>query len=153
MDMHGIAQLKADLRTNATHYNQNDFVITTPECGTEMCMAGMCLMRKTGKEEFDALVAKYPKNSQRFNEFVDMCLLAGAEQLGIELLSQEEYEDLSLEAGLDGDTLPAIFSKVSNWPDDLREEYEEYSERHNHIGMAEVACAALDRIDDNGTFV
>lgn len=132
----GIEQLKADLRANARHYNQGRFGVVTPECWTEACMAGMCLMRRIGIDAFTQRVIHSPVGG--IGRFIDDCLLAAAEQLGLELPT----DDLS--------ELPLIFADSSYWPDDLRYRYKRAEARHDHAAMAEVACAALDRIDENG---
>lgn len=148
----GIELLKSDLRTNAKHYNQQKFGQITPECGTEACMAGMCLMRKLGYEEFTKQAMKAVSDlsyGNDFRKFMDACLDSAAKQLGLTLLSENEYESKT-----DGETeLPPIFSEAGDWPEDLREEYYTADEKHDHQAMAEVACKALDRIDENGFFV
>lgn len=140
LNLEGIAQLKADLRANAKHYNQQNFGIVTPECGTEACMAGMCRMREVGLEAFTKSVR--PVEHEGFNDFVEECVTAGVAQLGIENL--KDY---------DGAETPPIFESYHAWPTDLLEAYQEAEEEHDHAAMAEVACAALDRIDEYGWFI
>lgn len=144
----GKDQLKADLRANAKRYTQNRFGVITKDCGTECCMAGMCLMRKIGAVAFEVEVRKGPMAES----FINACLAAGAEQLGITMLDDDEYEEITREDE-DGTTLAPIFAQVKYWPEDLRADYEEAEEKHDHVGMAEVACRALDQIDENGVFV
>lgn len=138
----GIAQLKADLRANAKHYNQEKFGVVTPECGTEACMAGMCRMREIGLEAFTKSIE--PQFSEGFEGFVADCVAAGVAQLGITLLDPEDYDE---------GELPPIFEGYHQWPEDLSGAFGDAADKHDHAAMAEVACAALDRIDENGNFI
>lgn len=142
LNLDGIAQLKADLRANAKHYNQQNFGVVTPECGTEACMAGMCLMRQIGLDAFTKSI-KTMKDAG-FHGFTSACIAAGADQIGITLLEPDEYGR---------GEVPPIFEVQTSWPEDLKDSYTDAKEKHDHAAMAEVACAALDRIDDNGCFI
>lgn len=142
LNLDGIAQLKADLRANARHYNQQKFGIVTPECGTEACMAGMCRMREIGLEAFTKSIK--PLDHEDFSDFVSDCVAAGAAQLGLTLLSPEDYGE---------GEIPPIFEAYHQWPEDLAEAFGDAMDKHNHAAMAEVACVALDRIDEHGCFV
>jgi hypothetical protein len=141
MNKAGIEQLKADLRANAEHYDQNDFGTITEDCGTEACMAGFCLMRQLGFDEFTERV-KATGNWLTFSPikwltFRRACLRAAVEQLGLEILPDD--------AGL-----PPIFSYIEAWPSDLRRAYSAAAVDHDHAAMTEVACQALDRMDVHG---
>jgi hypothetical protein len=152
LNREGIEQLKADLRANAKHYNQNKFGVIKNACGTEACMAGMCLMRVVGIEEFTARVQKNNGYTTPEDPFIDDCLRAGAEQIGLTILSEDEYEEIADDADMETDGLPPIFSASDFWPVTLRYRYEDAQARHDHEAMAEIACEALDMIDENGVF-
>jgi hypothetical protein len=143
----GIEQLKADLRANARWYNQSTFgeLVDGEECGTECCMAGACHLRKVGAEEFTRQLGELAKERSRVcldeqydveEQFMQACIAAGAEQLGID----DNYE-----------RLPQIFAPVSDWPRDLGDAYRKASYAYDYQGMVEAACAALDRLNDDGT--
>jgi hypothetical protein len=117
----GVELLKADLRANAAAYKQSTFGAVT-ECGTEQCMAGFCRIREVGREQYVAEVAR--------EDLYDLCLSSGAQQLGIKSFD------------------PKIFDHNSNWPYDLREAYRK---ARTAAARVEVACAALDRLQDDGT--
>jgi hypothetical protein len=147
LNKEGIEQLKADLRANARWYNQGTFgeLVNGEECGTECCMAGACHLRKVGAEEFTrqlgelakaralSLLDEQPKIEE---QFMQACIEAGVAQLGI----GNHYE-----------CLPQIFAPAGAWPRDLGDAYREASYAYDYQGMVEAACAALDRMDDDGT--
>lgn len=148
LNQEGIAQLKADLRANAKHYNQNSFCKTTPDCGTECCMAGFCLMRKVSAATFNALVKALPVDGRRnadglYERFTEDCVRAGCAQLGIVVAARRRNHP---------DALPPIFGSWKEWPFDLAAAYATADHNHAYADMAEVACAALDRIDEYGRF-
>jgi hypothetical protein len=143
----GIEQLKADLRANARRYNQSTFgeLAGGEECGTECCMAGACHLRKVGAEEFMRQLGELAKERSRVcldeqykveEQFMQACIAAGAVQLGID--DNHEW-------------MPQIFAPVSDWPRDLYEAYRKASDAYDYQAKVEVACAALDRLNDDGT--
>jgi hypothetical protein len=152
LNREGIEQLKADLRANAKHYNQDKFGDIKNECGTEACLAGMCLMRTVGLDKFTKLVKHADEKETVHSKFVNDCLQAGAEQIGLTLLSEEEYEEIAAEGDMGSDSVPPIFSASDFWPVPLSDRYEDAQARHDHEAMAEIACEALDMIDENGVF-
>jgi hypothetical protein len=117
----GVELLKADLRANAAAYKQNTFGAVT-DCGTEQCMAGFCRIRELGIEQYVAEISS--------DNFPDLCVSSGINQLGIKL-----YD-------------PQIFDHIGNWPYDLREAYRKANDSDARV---EVACAALDRLQDDGS--
>jgi hypothetical protein len=148
LNLEGIAQLKADLRANAEHYNQNRFGKLTKHCGTECCMAGFCFMRKVGAAAFNALVKELSvdnRDGALYDRFTEDCVRAGCVQLGIVM-------DSTLERWKHPGHLPPIFDYWTEWPADLSAAYDAAEYDHDHAAMAEVACAALDRIDEYGCF-
>jgi hypothetical protein len=144
MNKAGIEQLKADLRANAERYDQSDFGTITKDCGTEACMAGFCLMRQLGFDEFTERIKDNGSwttfRSDRWLAFRQACLRASVEQLGLEPLLEVDYDNW----------LPPIFDTALLWPSDLRRAYSAAAERHDHAAMTEVACQALDRMDVHG---
>jgi hypothetical protein len=150
LNREGIEQLKADLRANARHYNQQRLGEVNPDCGTETCLAGMCLMRSIGHDEFTLRVLGMGTPwEETFSAFKNDCFQAASSQIGLTMLAEEEYE----EAAEGSDGLPPIFSSIASWPAELSGLYEEASRRHDHEAMVEIACVALDRIDENGFFI
>jgi hypothetical protein len=139
LNLEGIAQLKFDLRANAEHYNQDTFGEET-DCGTVCCMAGLCLRRQVGEETFKSLQDASVVHYERYR-FGQTCVAAAAKQLGVALLHEWEY-------GAGG--LPPIFANVVFWPSDLGDMYVQAHARGDQQAMAEVACMALDRMDDHG---
>jgi hypothetical protein len=140
MNKAGIEQLKADLRANAERYDQSDFGAITKDCGTEACMAGFCLMRQLGFDEFTERVKATGSWWLRHDiwlTFRQACLRAAVEQLGLEILP-------------DNDEVPPIFGGAHDWPSDLCNAYSAAARRHDHPAMVEVACQALDRMDVHG---
>jgi hypothetical protein len=150
LNREGIELLKADLRRYARHYNQSTFGEVTAECGTECCMAGLCLMRKMGMEEFNKyvrVVARLRSEAVLGHGLINErlahdCVRAGAAQLGLEI----DLDDYISGGGL----LPHIFAPVSDWPSYLRVPYTKAAERHDHVAMAEAACRALDEMGPDG---
>lgn len=154
MNIEGIEQLKSDLRRLARHYSQNRFGRITMECGTEACQAGICLIRKIGMEEFTCRVVQAAEGDRRLEDrLMKDCIAAGVEQLGLTLLTDEEYRELAEEDGIGDGALPPIFGSSYRWPEDLRDAMREAVKMRDHEAQAEVACRALDRIDDNGRFL
>ena len=141
MNKEGIELLKSDLRHYAKSYNQNTFGSTwlkgrseTSDRGTFMCAAGLCLMRKIGTQGFYERVKEAESNNYTFFvRFRADCMNAGIEQLGLGM----------------GISSPDIFSAVEHWPLDL---YREYEFAETPKALVEVACKALDLIDEYGNF-
>jgi hypothetical protein len=152
LNKEGIAQLKFDLRANAERYNQDTFGRESKDCGTVCCMAGLCLRRQMGDEEFKYGLQRVFTNGSYY-KFGRVCIQAAAKQLGMVLLSEKEYSMLMYRReGLHGttSTMPAIFSSVDYWPRDLRHMYGWAYCKGDRQAVAEVACMALDRMDVNG---
>jgi hypothetical protein len=126
INLQGVELLKADLRANAKDYKQSTFGRVT-ECGTEQCMAGFCYLREVGQE---AYVSTIIGNSDSMET---LCVGAGVKQLGI---------DCDPEYCLD------IFGSHHQWPYDLTIAYINATPPEARV---EVACAALDRLNDDGT--
>jgi hypothetical protein len=152
MNKAGIEQLKADLRANAERYDQSDFGTITKDCGTEACMAGFCLMRQLGFDEFTERIKDNGSwltfSPIKWLTFRRACLRAAVEQLGLEILPDDGVLPPIL-GGVDAG-LPPIFSYVEDWPSDLRRAYSAAAVDHDHPAMVEVACQALDRMDVHG---
>jgi hypothetical protein len=125
----GVELLKADLRANAAAYKQFTFGRKT-ECGTEQCMAGFCHLRKVGQVEFSAEVRVDESEKNGYLEYA--CLESGMWQLGIE----------------QPDSCPQIFNSHACWPLDLNKAY---IRAKTDDSLVEVACAALDRLQDDGS--
>jgi hypothetical protein len=139
LNQEGIAQLKFDLRANAERYNQDTFGMDT-DCGTVCCMAGLCLRRQVGDEEFKRDVQDASVVHHERYRLGQACVAAAAKQLGVALLHEWEY----------GVGLPPIFANVVLWPSDLGYAYVQALARGDQQAMAEVACMALDRMDEHG---
>jgi hypothetical protein len=145
LNQEGIAQLKADLRANAQHYNQNSFGKITPDCGTECCMAGLCFMRKVSVSKFNVIVKELAVDDHDgvlYEQFVSACVHAGGVQLGL-TMNAEYWAPTN-------DYLPPIFNNWTDWPRDLAAAYA--AAEYDPAATAEVACMALDRIDEYGCF-
>jgi hypothetical protein len=138
LNKEGIAQLKFDLRANAEHYNQTTFGMDT-DCGTVCCMAGLCLRRQVGEETFKSWLQDASVHHERYR-FGQTCVAAAAKQLGVALLHEWEYAV----------AVPTIFANVVYWPSDLGDMYVQAHDRGDQQAMAEVACMALDRMDEHG---
>jgi hypothetical protein len=122
----GVELLKADLRANAAAYRQNSFGTETT-CGTVMCMAGFCRIREVGQQQYSSEVMDGGDALQ------DLCLESGIRQLGIE----------------DADVCcPPIFEMHFAWPYDLKNSYQKANTDDKRV---EVACSALDRLQDDGS--
>jgi hypothetical protein len=143
LNQEGIEQLKADLRANAARYDQNNFGETASACGTIACMAGMCYLRKVGEQVFLRRILDVQGAHRGFmreqlmvvsSGFMDDCIQAGVDQLGLTLTDER----------------PLIFESAGQWPHDLRRAYSEADNVGDHEAMVEVACAALDRMDEYG---
>jgi len=115
--------IKSALRKHAKSYNQNYFGMYNPECGTVMCIAGFCRVEEIGLKQFRKEIP-----AQGF-DLSSACLGSAMKFLGLKA---------------DG----VIFEGVSDWPDDLREAYENAT---SHNERAEVACQALDRLNVDGS--
>jgi hypothetical protein len=152
LNREGIEQLKADLRANAKHYSQNSFGRIKPECGTEACMAGMCLIRKIGMDAFTQRTkeAMIDDRDGQFTKFVNECLNAAADQIGLTVLDEQAYMDAAHAHDRHSDGLPPVFSSADLWPTELADKYGDASDAHDHEAMANIACQVLDRIDENG---
>jgi hypothetical protein len=127
INLQGVELLKADLRANAANYQQSTFG-RIAECGTMQCMAGFCRLREVGKEAYTREVIR----DDVFDLQV-LCVSSGAGQLGIDCAPED---------------CPPIFDSYTEWPFDLREAYRE---ARTDIARAEAACAALDRLNDDGS--
>lgn len=125
LNKEGIEQLKADLRASAKLYNQDTFGSVT-DCGTELCMAGMCLLREVGPQKYKEISTQGPL-------LAEACLAAGERQLGIET-----------------DRFPTIFASADNWPEDLNEKYDSAKDGASRVVAA---CEALDRLQLDGSIV
>lgn len=142
LNKEGIAQLKFDLRSNAKRYAQDTFGQRVGgDCGTACCMAGWCLRREIGEQKFTNAVDDLTWMTQ----FVwqRRCIFVGARQLGITLLP-----DTDICRGV-----PQIFMGHSHWPLDLWRRYSNAMTafpNSDHHAMVEVACDALDRMDEYG---
>jgi len=131
----GINQLADDLVRNKKRYNQNRFgIIRTKskgfdkeECGTFCCLAGFCYLAKLGSLR---LFQKEVKLG--IEKFENNCKRAGRRQLGL---------------SKDADKFPQIFLSLSEWPDDLQDEYESNGPEHRVI----TALKALQRLRPDGT--
>lgn len=134
INLKGVELLKADLRANANEYKQSTFGKITPDqdgdesaCGTEQCMAGFCYLREVGKDVYISAI----RSNQDMQE---LCVTPGLRQLGI------NYEP--------GWECPIIFDSHCTWPDDLAKAYRHAITDDERV---EVACAALDRLNDDGS--
>jgi hypothetical protein len=148
LNKEGVELLKADLRADAKHYNQGTFGTTTAECGTECCMAGLCLRRSLGPIMFNQRVKHTEVGSEHaacaaYALLQRDCLTVAMAQLGI--IAMRCY-------GITSPDCPPIFDIVDVWPAALRGRYDKASQLHDHAAMAEVACDALDSIDEYGRF-
>lgn len=157
LNKEGIETLKRDLRAEAARYDQSTFgsdrapkVTGESLCGTVCCMAGFCLQRRLGRAEFDRRVTssitamerawRLEEACQERSDFVDACLTAAVEQLGLEY------------AGFSFGGLPPVLAGMGGWPADLHKRYHDAWLAGDHAAKAEAACDALDRMDDRGTF-
>lgn len=132
----GVELLKADMLANSGAYFQDCFgeiIATYSECGTIQCMAGFCYLRKVGESLFKA--ALNPVYGDEF-VFEDECVKSGIAQLGIKQ-KQEWYG-----------VVPKIFCGASLWPVDLGNAYEDAVTGRERV---EVACRALDRLNEDGS--
>lgn len=147
LNKEGIETLKADLRHDAMRYKQSTFGQFDDDCGTQCCLAGMCLLRKVGQQEFHSIVRDAIYNMDK-SEIYNLSMQAAAEQLGIELLTDHQYFDLT-----DETCMPPIFAETDCWPEDLEERYYDAYSNYDYEAAVEVACEALDRIDVHGMFI
>lgn len=145
LNREGIELLKADLRADVRRYDQATY--GEPRfmagCGTVCCMAGACLRRETGAEEFDRRVmAIYRDDGDGWNyeQFVAACVAAGVRQLGFEFNLLARYVN----------NTPRIFCVPDHWPADLHHDYICAAAGDDHQALVEVACRALDRMDEYG---
>jgi hypothetical protein len=146
LNKEGIAQLKADLRADVRRYDQDTY--GEPRfmagCGTVCCMAGACLRRETGAEEFDRRVMALDHDDGdgwNYEQFVAACVAATVRQLGIKF-------DLARCCTVS--RTPRIFCVPYHWPADLRRDYMSAANVDDHQALVEVACRALDRMDEYG---
>lgn len=121
--------LKADLRANARRYDQSTYGEVDDECGTVGCLAGFCLMRAVGDAAYGWLV-----KSGDIDEFART---AGEEFLGV----GTSFKSIDR----------SIFDPGDWWPRDLAERYAAAEDAQDRAAMVEVACDALDRLQDDGT--
>ena len=122
----GILLLADDLVAHKKMYDQDE-LSSVGECGTVCCLAGFCFRRKIGPRMFNKWAKEDDSGRHLYtaNEAFD----AGGEQLGV---------------GWRGGN---IFAGISNWPDDLENEYYENGPR----GRVVVALKALQRLRSDGT--
>jgi hypothetical protein len=142
LNKEGIAQLKFDLRSNAERYSQDTFGQLSAECGTVCCMAGWCLRREIGEQEFAYVVLNLIWVAR--DTWQRKCIFVGARQLGITLLP---------DTGTICRGVPQIFMGHSHWPLDLGRRYSDAMTafpNSDHHAMVEAACDALDRMDEYG---
>lgn len=133
INQEGVEKLKADLRANAKDYKQqtfgrvSDYRDDDSACGTEQCMAGFCYLREVGFEKYVGAI-RGDSDSMEL-----LCITAGAKQLGIDC---------------DPEYCPDIFESHHVWPVDLGRAYRE---AQTNDARVEAACAALDRLNDDGS--
>jgi hypothetical protein len=154
LNKEGIAQLKFDLRSNAERYSQDTFGQLSAECGTVCCMAGWCLRREMGEQAFAYVVLNLIWVTQP--TWQRHCIFVGARQLGITLLPNTGIIGRGT-TGIIGRGAPQIlmgapqiFMGHSHWPLDLGRRYADAMAASDHYAMVEVACDALDRMDEYG---
>jgi hypothetical protein len=104
-------------------------------------MAGMCYLRKVGEQEFlrrilDIEDCFWDNVTTSLTLFVRDCIQAGVDQLGLTRTD---------------DARASIFDGVGAWPRDLYRAYKEAKNVDDHEAMVEVACSALDRMDEYGS--
>jgi hypothetical protein len=155
LNQEGIRQLKFDLRSNAEQYDQEQFGTVeyilqqdnSTECSTVCCMAGWCLRRRMGSVMFTQWALDARRTYAQY-AFGQECMRAAAEQLGLSLLTEEEYYRRMWPQFTSA--LPPIFGPLNCWPPDLRKRYQAASAKGDRQAVAEVACDALDRMDEHG---
>lgn len=128
----GIQLLADDLVMNTEMYRQDVFV-TRDECGTACCMAGLCLLRKVGADQFYARFGFrliYPPSLTA--QFAEAAEAAGREQLG-----------------LNSKNFPRIFMAAAQWPTDLAVRFREA--RPSRAKQALIALHALQRTYGDGS--
>lgn len=151
LNREGIELLKSDLRADAIHYDQRSFGSVTAPCGTVACIAGMCLRRAIGHDQFTARIRQLTETTGNgWGDFVADCLAAAIEQIGITVLPRRQYDRIAVDSHLESGGLPPIFCAPYYWPPDLRKRYNMAAKIHDHAATVEVACAALDRMNEYG---
>ena len=133
-----VETLKAMMRAKPRSYSQQTFGElvhnSVAECGTEQCMAGFCRIAEVGMPQYMQELLKYTKSDAEITnfDFNEHCIESGLRFLGISSLEE----------------CPIIFDDYYCWPKDLSEAYKE---AENPVERVEVACRALDRLQEDGS--
>lgn len=131
----GVELLKSDMRANPRAYEQMNFgrIATENECGTAQCMAGFCYLRKVGILYF---IEKLKDDSESPGQFEISCAEAAMDQLGIVRYDPKKVR------------LADIFRGPFAWPSDLADAFDSSDTSSERV---EVACRALDRLNEDGS--
>jgi hypothetical protein len=134
-----VEALKAMMRAKPRSYSQQTFGKfvndSVAECNTECCMAGFCRIAEVGLPQYmqELLKSKGDTDEELTSfDFNELCVESGLRFLGI-----SRYDEC-----------PSIFDGHYCWPKDLSEAYRG---AENPVERVEVACRALDRLQEDGS--